>query len=176
MSAICSQGSPTPKAYGSSLFNPHKTLRRWCTHTGQRLVAVYRQRTATEYAHFFKQLSEHFADALSITVVQDNLNTHTPASFYKVFKPSEAFALAQRFSMHYTPVNASWLNMAEIELAALSKQCFCWFDTHSESFVKPTRQCLDRRIPDMEMLEREAKAWTEERNQKGITVKWQFTP
>jgi len=135
-------------------------------HTGQRLVSVYQRRTAKEYADFFKQLSEHFADALSITVVQDNLNTHTPASFYKFFKPAEAFAMAQKFSMHYrkpigvgvlTPKNASWLNMAEIELAALSKQC------------------LDRRIPDMETLEREAKAWTEERNLKGITVKWQFT-
>jgi hypothetical protein len=110
-----------------------------------------------EYAHFFKQLSEHYPYAEKITVVQDNLNTHTPASFYKVFKPSEAFALAQRFQMHYTPKNASWLNMAEIELAALSKQC------------------LDRRIPDTETLEREAKAWTEERNLKEITVKWQFT-
>ncbi len=126
-------------------------------HTGQRLVAVYQQRTAKEYAHFFKQLSEHYPSASKITVIQDNLNTHTPASFYKVFPPSEAFALAQRFSMHYTPKNASWLNMAEIELAALSKQC------------------LDRRIPDMVTLEREAKALTEERNRKGIKVNWQFT-
>jgi hypothetical protein len=126
-------------------------------HTGQRSVAVYQQRTHKEYAHFFKQMSLHFADARNITVVQDNLNTHTKASFYKVFKPSEAFALAQRFSMHYTPKNASWLNMAEIELAALSKQC------------------LDRRIPDMVTLEREAKAWAFERNRKRITVKWQFT-
>jgi len=126
-------------------------------HTGQRLVAVYQQRTHKEYAHFFKRLSEHFATALNITVVQDNLNTHTPASFYKVFKPSEAFMLAQRFQMHYTPKNASWLNMAEIELAALAKQC------------------LDRRIPEIVTLEREAKAWTEERNRKRITVNWQFT-
>lgn len=126
-------------------------------HTGQRLVAVYQQRTHKEYADFFKQLSEHYPSASKITVIQDNLNTHTPASFYKVFKPAEAFALAQRFELHYTPKNASWLNMAEIELAALAKQCF------------------DRRIPDMETLEREAKAWTEKRNRKGITVNWQFT-
>jgi hypothetical protein len=146
---MCSQGSPTPEAgLWFIAFQPH---------TGQRLVAVYQQRTATEYAQFFKQLSQHYQNASTITVVQDNLNTHTPASFYKVFKAEEAFALAQRFEMHYTPVNASWLNMAEIELQALSKQC------------------LDRRIPEMEMLEREAKAWTEERNQKGITVHWQFT-
>jgi hypothetical protein len=126
-------------------------------HTGQRLIAVYQQRTAKEYSDFFKQLSERYPDALKITVVQDNLNTHTPASFYKFFPPEEAFALAQRFEMHYTPKNASWLNMAEIELAAISKQC------------------LDRRIPKMAMLEQEAKAWSEERNRKGITVKWQFT-
>ena len=126
-------------------------------HTGQRLVAVYQRRTHKEYADFFKELSQHYPDASKITVIQDNLNTHTPASFYKVFPPAEAFALAKRFEMHYTPKNASWLNMAEIELAALSKQCF------------------DRRIPDMVTLEREAKAWTFERNRKGSTVNWQFT-
>ena len=136
-------------------------------HTGQRMVAVYERKTHKEYADFFKRVSQHFPDAETITVVQDNLSTHSPASFYKVFEPEEAFALAQKFKMHYTPKNASWLNMqepthdfvlaAEIELSALSKQC------------------LDRRIPEMERLEREAQAWAEERNQKSITVKWQFT-
>jgi len=90
-------------------------------------------------------------------VVQDNLNTQTPASFYKVFKPEEAFALAQRFVMHYTPQNASWLNMAEIELAALSKPCF------------------ERRISDTETLINEVSNWVLQRNQKCITVNWQFT-
>ena len=130
-------------------------------------LPMYERKTHKEYADFFKQISDHYPDAESIPVVQDNLSTHSPASFYKVFKPEEAFALAQKFEMHYTPTNASWLNMqkathafglaAEIELSALSKQC------------------LDRRIGEMETLEREAKAWAFDRNQKGITVKWQFT-
>lgn len=126
-------------------------------HTGQRIVAVYQRKTHKEYADFFRQISEHYPDAETITVVQDNLSTHSPASFYKVFKPSEAFALADKFCMHYTPKNASWLNMAEIELSALSKQC------------------LDRRIRDMETLNREVQAWAKYRNQKAIKVKWQFT-
>jgi hypothetical protein len=95
-------------------FNPH---------TGQRLVEVYERRTRQEYADFFRRLTEHYPGALKITVVQDNLNTHSPASFYQCFPPEEALALAQKYNMHYTPVNASWLNMAELELAALSKQC-----------------------------------------------------
>lgn len=126
-------------------------------HTGHRIVAVYERKTHKEYADFFNRVSQHYPDAETITVVQDNLSTHSPASFYKVFQAEEAFALAQKFQMHYTPVNASWLNMAEIELSALSKQC------------------LHRRIPDMETLEREALAWAFNRNQKRITVKWQFT-
>ena len=126
-------------------------------HTGHRIVAVYERKTHKEYADFFNRVSQHYPDAETITVVQDNLSTHSPASFYKVFKPEEAFALAQKFEMHYTPTNASWLNIAEIELSALSKQC------------------LDRRIGDIEMLQREVRAWAEDRNQKAITVKWQFT-
>jgi len=129
-------------------FNPH---------TGQRLVEVYEQRTRKEYADFFRRIAQHYPEALKITVVQDNLNTHSPASFYQCFPPDEALALAQRFDMHYTPVNASWLNMAELEMAALSKQC------------------LDRRIGDVQTLTREVKAWNAERNQKRITVNWQFT-
>ena len=136
-------------------------------HTGQRIVSVYSRKTHKEYADFFNKVSQHYPHALSIPLIQDNLSTHSPASFYKVFKPrevryrytgwSEAFALAQKFEMHYTPKNASWLNMAEIELSALSKQC------------------LDRRIGCMETLEREVEAWASQRNQKAIKVKWQFT-
>ena len=90
-------------------------------------------------------------------MVQDNLNTHNPGSFYQAFAPEQAFALAQRFEMHYTPTKASWLNMVEIELSILSKQC------------------LDRRIADMETLEREVLAWAEERNARRATIHWQFT-
>ncbi len=140
----------TPSAYRNVFiaFQPH---------TGQRIVAVYEKKTHKEYADFFQKISQHYPDASQITVVQDNLSTHSPASFYKVFKPSEAFALTDKFKMHYTPVNASWLNIAEIELSAMSKQC------------------LDRRIGCMETLEREVEAWASQRNQKAIKVKWQFT-
>jgi len=126
-------------------------------HTGQRIVAVYDHKTHKEDADFFTLISQQYHNATKITVVQDNLSTPSPASFYKVFKPAEAFALAQKFEMHYTPKKASWLNMVEIELKALSKQC------------------LDRRIGERQTLQREVKAWTEARNLKEITVKWQFT-
>jgi len=102
-------------------------------------------------------LARHYPQAASLRLVQDNLNTHTPGSFYEVLPPAEAFALAQRFEPHYTPKKGSWLNMAEIEFAALAKQC------------------LDRRIPDLETLRREVLAWTEQRNQAGKTVSWRFS-
>ena len=127
-------------------------------HRRRRGIEVREHRTKRDYAEFMKTLAEeHYPDAQQIVLVQDNLNTHSPGSFYQAFSPKEAFALTQRFEMHYTPTHASWLNMAELELSALSKQC------------------LDRRIPDMETLQREAAAWQEERNEKGATVSWQFT-
>jgi hypothetical protein len=90
-------------------------------------------------------------------VVQDNLNTHSPASFYEAFPAAEAFALAQKLEPHYTPKKGSWLNMAEIELAALAKQC------------------LDRRIGDMATLAKEVRAWERKRNALRATVRWSFT-
>jgi len=92
-----------------------------------------------------------------IVLVQDNLNTHNPSSFYEVFPAAEAFALAQRFEMVYTPKKASWLNMAEIELSALSKQC------------------LDRRIAEMRTLAAEVGSWTRRRNHLKATICWNFT-
>ena len=126
--------------------------------TGRRFVQVRRRRTKKDYAEFMKWLSAQYPQAEVITLVQDNLNTHTPGSFYQAFTPEQAFALAQCFEMHYTPPKASWLNMVEIELSILCKQC------------------LDRRIGDMGTLERETLAWAEERNAKRATVQWQFTP
>jgi hypothetical protein len=126
--------------------------------TGRRFVQVRQRRTKKDYAEFMRELAEHhypFAD--KIVLVQDNLNTHTPGSYYEAFSPEEAFALAQRFELHYTPTKASWLNMVEIELSILSKQC------------------LDRRIGDIETLEREALAWARQRNEQRATVQWQFT-
>lgn len=122
-----------------------------------RLVQVRKQRTKQDYAEFMRWVSAQYPEAEMIDVIQDNLNTHNPGSFYQACAPDEAFALAQRFQMHYTPTKASWLNMVEIEFSVLSKQC------------------LDRRIADMEILEREVAAWTDDRNAKRSTVNWQFT-
>jgi len=127
-------------------------------HTGVRYVAVRERRTAVDYADFMQPLlARHYPEAESIRLVQDNLNTHTPGSFYEVLPPGEACALAQCFESHYTPKKGSWLNMAEIEFAALSKQC------------------LDRRLPEVETLRREVLAWAERRNQEGKTVHWKFS-
>lgn len=126
--------------------------------TGRRFVQVRQRRTKKDYAEFMRELSEHhYPSADKIVLVQDNLNTHTPGSYYEAFSPEEAFALAQRFETHYTPTKASWLNMVEIELSILSKQC------------------LDRRIGDIEILEREAQAWARQRNEQRATVQWEFT-
>lgn len=128
-------------------------------HTGFRYVEVRGRRTAQDYAQFMQiLLAQHYPEVESIRLVQDNLNTHTPGSFYEVLPPAEAFTLAQRFEPHYTPKKGSWLNMAEIEFAALSKQC------------------LDRRIPALETLRREVLTWAERRNQAKTTVKWKFAP
>ena len=89
-------------------------------HTGLRYVEVRERRTAQDYAEFMQTvLAQHYPEVASIRLVQDNLNTHTPGSFYEVLPPAEAFALAQRFEPYYTPKKGSWLNMAEIEFAAL---------------------------------------------------------
>jgi len=126
-------------------------------HTGFRSVEVRERRTAKDYAEFMQTLlARHYSHAASLRLVQDNLNTHTPGSFYEILPAAEAFALAQRFEPHYTPKKGSWLNMAEVEFAALSKQC------------------LDRRIPAVETLRGEVEAWAERRNQAQKTVQWKF--
>jgi hypothetical protein len=125
--------------------------------TGRRIVQVRKQRTKKDYAAFMKYVAGHYPQAEQIVVIQDNLNTHNPGSFYAAFTPPDAFALAQRFEMHYTPTQASWLNMVEIELSVLA------------------RQCLDRRIAEIHTLEREVMAWVDQRNQQRATVHWQFT-
>ncbi len=125
---------------------------------GWRTVQVTEQRTRTEWAAFLRDLAERvYPAAEQIVVVLDNLNTHGPASFYEAYPPAEARRLAERFEFHYTPKHGSWLNMAEIELSVLS------------------RQCLDRRLPDAPTLEAEVAAWARRRNQVGATVAWQFT-
>jgi hypothetical protein len=127
-------------------------------HTGFRYVEVRERRTAVDYAAFMQMLlARHYPKAETIRLVQDNLNTHTPGAFYEVLPAGEAFALAQRFEPHYTPKKGSWLNMAEIEFAALSKQC------------------LDRRVPDLPVLRREVLAWAAQRKEARTTVRWKFS-
>lgn len=128
-------------------------------HTGICFVWVRKQRTGKDYAEFMAALVEaHCPQDGKILLVQDNLNTHTPSSFYNNMEPDVAFELMQKIDMHYTPKKASWLNMAEIGLSSLSKQC------------------LDRRIPTMEELEREVMAWVQQRNHDPVPINWQFTP
>ena len=124
----------------------------------RRHVQVTDQRTAIDWAHFMRELADiSYPKAQKIVVVMDNLNTHGNGSFYEAFAPIEAQRLAARFEFHYTPKHGSWLNMAEIELSALS------------------RMCLDRRIPDKETLTTEVAAWESERNTNSVTVEWRFT-
>ena len=125
---------------------------------GWRRVEVTEQRTKVDWARVVRKLvDEDYADRERIVLVMDNLNTHHPASFYEAFEPAEALRIARRLEIHYTPKHGSWLNIAEIELGVLA------------------RQCLDRRIPDKEVLERETQAWQEKRNREGIRVDWRFT-
>jgi transposase len=125
---------------------------------GQRYIEINSQRKAVDWAHVMKTLSDElYPDAEVIVLVMDNLNTHKLASFYEAFEPEEAQRLNHRFELHYTPKHGSWLNMAEIELSALA------------------RQCLNRRIPDQEMLDAEAQAWAQERNNQVVKVDWRFT-
>ena len=125
---------------------------------GRRHVKVTAQRTAIDYAHMLKDLSDvHFAGAEKIILVQDNLNTHVPASLYEAFPPGDARRLVERFEWHYTPKHGSWLNMAEAELAVLAGQC------------------LNRRIPDPKALDREVSAWQTTRNSQNAKADWRFT-
>ena len=125
---------------------------------GWRAVEVTERRTARDFAELLRWLVEELhADAKKVVLVSDNLNTHTPGCLYEAFEPARARAIAGRIEWHYTPKHGSWLNMAEIELAALSKQC------------------LGRRIASRAEREREVSAWQEERNERGVEARWQFT-
>ena len=125
---------------------------------GFRHVEVTDRRTSIDFAHICRDLVDvHFPDAEKILLVCDNLNTHKPASLYKAFQADQARRIAEKIEFHYTPKHGSWLNMAEIELSVLS------------------RQCLSRRIRDQETLKREIQAWQNRRNHQRATVQWQFT-
>jgi hypothetical protein len=124
---------------------------------GQRVVEVSRRRTKADYARFLRLLAKQYPSAEKIILVQDNLNTHNASSFYENLPAEEAYFLMKRFEFHYTPKKGSWLNMAELELSAL------------------TRICLDRRIDSSEELTRQIEAIVKERNKLKIKVRWQFT-
>lgn len=125
---------------------------------GQRDVEVTDRRTRKDYAECLRKIAdEMYPDAEVVVLMQDNLNTHSPASLYEAFAPAEAKRLADRFEFHYTPKHGSWLDMAEIELGILG------------------RQCLSRRIDNVHDLRREVKAWETARDAAEAKVNWQFT-
>lgn len=125
---------------------------------GQRHIKVTDTRTRLDWAEAMRELSDEiYPEADKIVVVLDNLNTHTPAAFYLAFEPEEARRLVDRFEFHFTPKHGSWLNMAEIELSVLS------------------RQCINRRIPDEQTLMLIVQAWVNDRNSKVVKVDWRFS-
>ncbi|MGI4762588.1 MAG: IS630 family transposase [Janthinobacterium lividum] len=124
---------------------------------GQRLVEVSARRTGADYCRFRQHLAAAYPEAEKIISVQDNLNTHPDAVFYQHLPAAQARALAARFEVHYTPKNASWLNLVELELSAIA------------------RQCLHQRIPTLEELTAHVAACVAQRNAAQATVHWQFT-
>jgi hypothetical protein len=136
----------------ANVFLCYEPLRGW------RHATVTERRTRQDWAGIIKDLVDRqYPDAKRIVLVQDNLNTHVLGALYETFPASEAHRLAAKLELHYTPKHGSWLNMAEIELSCLR------------------RQCLDRRIPDTAMLTEEIAAWEAHRNGLGGTVHWRFT-
>jgi hypothetical protein len=157
---------PQPVAPGRSARQDYEYLRQGVCNVflvceplrGWRQVMVSARRTRIDWAHCVKDLLDVcYPDAEQVVLVQDNLNTHTPASLYEAFEPAEAKRLADRLELHSTPKHGSWLNMAEIELSVLAEQC------------------LDRRLADQASLEREVAAWQAARNGAGRGVDWRFT-
>ncbi len=139
--------------------NGTRNLFMFCEPLAQwRHIAVTTQRTMQDFAHQMKWLVDvRYPEAEVIRIVMDNLNTHKAASLYETFAPAEARRILKQLEFHFTPKHGSWLNMAEIELSVL------------------TRQCLARRIPDEETLKCEVAAYEESRNQANATINWRFT-
>lgn len=124
---------------------------------GKRMVKVTARRTKQDWALFIMEIEQSYPDAEKITLVMDNLNTHKPGSLYETFSPEQAKKLWDRFEFVHTPKHGSWLNMAEIELNVL------------------IRQCLNRRIVDQATVTAEVEAWQDHRNTQNATINWQFT-
>ena len=141
-----------PRNGVASLFLACEPLAGW------RHLDVTERRRRSNWAHFIRSLLEgRYRQAEKIVLVMDQLNTHSPASLYEAFPPEEAKRLAERIEIHHTPKPGSWLNMAEIELSALA------------------RQCLSRRIAHQDTLERQIAGWAKKRNAAAPKIKWQFT-
>jgi hypothetical protein len=157
---------PIPAAPGHPALLDHEYVRNGVAEmfleveplAGRRHVEVGERRGRREWADFVRgMLEERYPAAKKVVLVMDNLNTHGAASLYERFTPEVARSLAERLEIHYTPKHGSWLDIAEIELSVLS------------------RQCLNRRIDSMEALKREVGAWSRDRNNRQAKVKWQFT-
>ena len=154
----CAPGQPARVDYEYVRQGTACCLIAFAPHDGWRHVTVAAHRANTDFAHAMRHLADAcFPDAEVIRVVLDNLSTHTAAALYQTFPPAEARRLATKLEFHYTPKHASWLNMAELELAVLA------------------RQCLDRRLPTIEAVTREVAAWEQRRNLAEIGVTWRFT-
>ncbi len=158
--------APLALAPGHGQINDHEYVRNGVAEifleveplTGRRHVAITERRTRKDWALFVKgMLEERYPQATKVRLVMDNLNTHNAASLYETFAPEEARRLARRLEIHYTPKHGSWLNVAEIELSALNSQC------------------LNRRIPDIELMRKEVVAWELDRNNRAATIEWRFT-
>lgn len=157
---------PIPAAPGHPLLVDHEYVRHGVAEifleveplAGRRHVSITQTRTRKDWALFIKgMLDERYPQAEKVLLVMDNLNTHGIASLYETFQPEEARRLASRLEIHHTPKHGSWLNIAEIELSALKIQC------------------LDRRIPKIDTLRSEVESWESDRNNKNISVDWQFS-
>jgi hypothetical protein len=158
--------APLAPAPGRGQINDHEYVRNGGAEifleveplSGRRHVAITEPRTRKDWAIFVKgRLDERYPQATKVRLVMDNLNTHSAASLYETFAPEEARRLARRLEIHYTPKQGSWLNVAEIELSALNSQC------------------LDRRIPDIDLMRKEVAAWELDRNNRAATIDWRFT-
>jgi DDE superfamily endonuclease len=151
-------GTPLREDYQYERHGIANVLLAYDLDTGQRFVHIRRRRRAEEYAIFFQQIAARYSDAEAIDVVQDNLNIHCAASFYTTFDAATALALAQRFSFHFTPKHASWLNIAELEFSAYA------------------RQCANQRWESLNAFVEGTVAYFQRRNAENIKVSWQFSP
>ena len=157
--------TPIPAQKGKPLQYDYEYIRNGVAHifmmleplTGLRFVRVAQSHTRLEFAYCLQELAERYANAAKIILVMDNLNTHTLASLYVAFPPEQARAIAERFEIHYTPKHGSWLNMAEIGISVMN------------------RQCLKRRIPDMKTMAAQIHAWVDARNEQKQGILWQFS-